>query len=228
MNPSEVETNGRVVTVNWDGSRNNALGRARYQELEQAARSVSTDQVLLLRSSGPNFCAGQDLHEFASAGAAGRAADELRCGADAMTAVLRCAGPVVVLAQGAAVGAGALLVAAADVAVVTESAWLRLPELEFGLPLGKPIARHLLPAPLVRRMLYMGEYVDGPALASIGAARLVAEDELELVGDDAVRRLLNLEPEALRTARGLWDLEAREAVARAYEREVEACKVLLD
>lgn len=228
MNLSELETNGRVVTVSWDGSRNNALGRARYQELEHAARSVSPDQVLLLRSRGPNFCAGQDLHEFAAARSAGRASDELRYGAASVLAVLRCAGPVVVLVQGAAIGAGALLVAAADVAVVAESARLRLPELEFGLPLGKSIAQHLLPEPLVRRMLYTGEDVDAPALASTGAVRLVADDELRRVGDDVVGRLLDLESEALRTARGLWDTEARETIARAYEREVEECMTLLD
>ena len=223
-----METSGRVVTVCWDGTRKNALGRVRYQELEQAARGVSADQVLVLRARGPNFSAGQDLHEFAAARSAGRAAEELTCGANAMTAVLRCAGPVVVLAQGAAIGAGALLVAAADVAVVTESSWMRLPELEFGLPLGKSIAQHMLLEPLVRRMLYTGEHVDAPVMASVGAARLVGDDELRRVGDDIVRRLLSLDPEALRIARRSWETESREDIARAYEREVEECMAMLD
>lgn len=228
MSIAEVEACGRVVTVRWDGSRRNALSRSRYAALAQAARAVSSDQVLVLRSSGPTFCAGQDLDEFTQARAEGRAAEELKHGASAIVSVLRCAGPVVVLAQGAAIGAGALLVTAADVPIVAEGASLRLPELELGLPLGASVAERLLPAPLVRRMLYTGERVDAGVLAEAGAVRMTPPEALEATGEEVIGSLLSLDTSAFGVARGLWDADARAVTARAYEREVEECVRLLE
>ncbi|GGM54973.1 hypothetical protein GCM10011608_44870 [Micromonospora sonchi] len=227
MSGLTVTTVGAVVTVHFDGSRGNALDHERYAGLRAAAESVTADQVLVLRSAGRHFCTGQDLHQHEAAVAEGRFIEELRHGASAVLAVLRCRGPVVVAAQGACVGAGALLVACADVAVLAEDGWLRLPELELGLPLGAAVAERLLPPPLVRRMMLTGEHVEARMLGSSGAARVVPRSDLDATVTQVVDALCHLDPGRRAVARRLWGDDERERAASAYEREVAASVALL-
>lgn len=211
-----------VVTVHLDGSRGNALNHERYASIRAAAEAVTADEVLVLRAAGPHFCTGQDLREYEAAVAQGRVIEELQHGASAVSAVLRCRGPVIVAAQGASIGAGALLVGSADIAVLAEDAWLRLPELELGLPLGAAVAERLLPRPLVRRMMLTGERVDARTLATLGAAQVVPRAELDAAVTQVVDTLRQLDPGPRAVARRLWGDDERERAARAYEREVEA------
>lgn len=227
MSGFTVTTADSVVTVQFDGSRGNALGHERYAAVRAAAESVTPDQVLVLRGAGRHFCTGQDLAEHEAAVADGRVVEELRHGAAALLAVLRCRGPVVVAAQGACIGAGALLVACADVAVLADDAWLRLPELELGLPLGAALAERLLPPPLVRRMMLTGERVNAALLGPLGAAQVVPRYELDATVTATVEALCRLDAGPRAEARRLWGDDERERAARAYEREVAASVSLL-
>lgn len=227
MSGFTLTRDGAVVTVRLDGRRGNAMTRERYAGIRAAAEAVTADQVLVLRGDGDHFCTGQDLREWEAAVAEGRVVAELRHGASAVLAALRCRGPVVVAAQGASIGAGALLVACADVAVLAEDAWLRLPELELGLPLGAAVAERLLPPPLVRRMMLTGERVDAPTLAALGAARVVPRAELDAAVQQVVDALCRVKPGPRAAARRLWGDDERERAATAYEREVEASVALL-
>lgn len=227
MNGLTVTRDGPVVTVRLDGRRGNALNRDRYAAIRAAAEAVAPDQVLVLRGDGDHFCTGQDLREFEAAVAEGRVVEELRHGASAVLAVLRCRGPVVVAAQGAAIGAGALLVACADVAVLTEDAWLRLPELQLGLPLGAAVAERLLPPPLVRRMMLTGERVGAQTLGALGATRVVPRQELDAAVTQIVDALCRIDASPRAVARRLWGDNERLRAANAYEREVEASVAVL-
>lgn len=210
----------RVVTVCFDGTRGNALDPARYAGVRRAAEAVAADEILVIRGEGRHFCVGQDLAALHAARVTGRLEQEVLDGAAAVLAILRCRGPVVVAAQGAAVGAGALIVAAADVVVLAEDAWLGLPELELGLPLGGAVARRLLPAPFVRRMMLTGIRATADDIGAAGGATVVGLTELASEADRLAGRITGLDRPALLDARQLWG--DREGAARSYEFEVQA------
>ncbi len=222
MSGLEVSRGDGVVRLVLDGSRGNALDEERYAGLHAAADSAGPDDVLLLSARGRHFCAGQDLAAHAAAAAAGRSVEALRTGAEAVLAVLECRAPVVVAAQGAAIGAGALLAACADLLVLAEDAWLRLPELRLGLPLGAAVASRLLPGPQVRRMMLDGSDLPAAEVARHGGARLVPRGGLEAAAERAVAGLRGLDRPALLAARALWGDDERARTGRAYRAEVEA------
>ncbi|MEO9198764.1 MAG: enoyl-CoA hydratase-related protein [Antricoccus sp.] len=220
MSPLSVTRDGGLVTACFDGTRGNALDHDRYASLHTAADSVDAGEVLLIRALGRNFCCGQDLTEYAAAAADGRSAAQLRHGTAAILAVLRCRGMVIVAAQGAAIGAGALIVAAADVVVLADDAWFRLPELELGLPLGLAVAERLAPAPVVRRMMLTGSRLTADRLVEV--ATVVPTADLGAESQRLAEHVAGLDGRAVRTARRLWGADERERAAMAYELEVAA------
>ena len=222
-----LRRDGRTVRLLLDGSRGNALGDARYAAIARAAAAAGPDDILLIRAEGRHFSVGQDLEEFRRAVAADRAAAALRHGADAILAVLECRGTVVVAGQGAAVGGGALLLAAAHVAIMAEDAWLELPELRLGMPLGASVAELMLPPPLVRRMMLTSERVPAAQVSAVGGARVVPADQLGAVAEKAAVTISALRTAALATARECWMAPARSRAASGYRREVEVTFGLL-
>ena len=213
---------GRVVTLTLDGTRANALGALGYEAIHDVASALGSDDVLVLRSEGNVFCAGQDLDEFREARMAGEVGALIERGARAVLAVLECQAPVVCAVQGPAVGAGALLAACADVLVLGEDARLSLPELAMGMPLGGAVAARLLPWRLVRRMMLTGYVVDAGELAAHGSCAVVARAELAAATDREVRRLLDRDPLAVSIARQGWGERERERAAEQYRAEVAA------
>jgi methylglutaconyl-CoA hydratase len=128
-------------------------------------------RVVVLRSTGRSFCAGADLNWMRRMGEQSREqneADALRL-ADMFEAIASCPKPVVARVQGAALGGGAGLVTAADLAVASDRAVLGFTEVRLGI----------LPAviaPFVLRKLG-----PGPAQALfLTGERLTAEDALRL------------------------------------------------
>ncbi len=227
MSGLSVTVRSDVVTVCLDGTRKNALNQERYDALKATARAVVPGQILVIRAEGPHFCAGQDLDEHRRVAEAGRAEGALRNAADAILALLRCPGLVVVAAQGAAVGAGALIVAAADVVLLSEDAWLALPELRLGMPLGASVAERLLPAPTVRRMMLTGARIGADQVARAGAAAVHPPALLAQATDEAVAALLALDQQVAGKARTIWGNDERERSALAYAVEVAASVDLL-
>ncbi|GGM45975.1 enoyl-CoA hydratase/isomerase family protein [Dactylosporangium sucinum] len=225
--PLEVRRHGRVVEAQLARPPANALHRELYAALRQTAELVEEGEVLLVTGQGRHFCTGQDLNEYAAAAAAGRAADEVRHGAAAITALLRCRGLVVVAAHGAAIGGGALIVAAADVAILAESAWLSLPELTVGFPLGYAVAARLLPAPTVRRMMLAGERVTAGQVDRLGAARVVPADQLQVTAADVAERMASLDTGVVYAGRPGWGPRERARAAAAYQAEVDTTAALL-
>jgi len=120
-----------VLTLNRPEKRN-ALNLALMESLTVAIESAArlpTCRAIILRSEGPAFCAGLDLHE-AEAGDPAPSAKALKRLYEAI-----CLSPLVTVAaaQGAAMGGGAGLVAACDLAIVSEDFQLAFPEVRRGL-----------------------------------------------------------------------------------------------
>lgn len=213
---------GRVLELVVDRPPINALDGEHYDALAAAFEGAGPDVVVLLRSAARHFCTGQDLGEHEAAKDAEQAAADLRRGAAAIIAALRCEAPIVAAVHGAAIGAGALLACSADVLLTSDDAWFSLPELQVGVTIGGAVAARTLGGALTRRMLLTGERVPAAQIAALGAARTVARDDLESSAHEAAVAVAALDPALAALARSSWGAGEREAAARAYEAEIDA------
>lgn len=184
--------------------------------------------VIVLRSSGPVFCAGHDLAELHTLGN-----DEVKetfalC-AEVMSLIRRSPAPVVGVIQGLATAAGAQLALTTDLPIALAATPVRLPGASLGLPCTSPstaVSRRLGPA-VTYRMLALAEPVRADQLG--GAVEVVAgetQEALEKRVEEVVRQLAECtaaQPQAL----GKWafwtqvGLNGREKGGDGYEEVVE-------
>jgi enoyl-CoA hydratase/carnithine racemase len=127
----------RILTMNRPDKRN-ALNLALTQALIEALRAADADdsvRSLVLTGAGPGFCAGADLSEFKDLTPDKAHLVEQRA---ELTMTLhglfsRLTKPVVTAINGAAMGGGAGLALAGDVAVMSSAARLGYPEVKHGI-----------------------------------------------------------------------------------------------
>jgi enoyl-CoA hydratase/carnithine racemase len=127
----------RILTMNRPDKRNalnNALTEALLEGL-RAADAADAVNVVVLTGAGPAFCAGADLAEFKDLTADNQPVVERRA---QLTMSLheifpRLSKPVITAINGAAMGGGAGLAVAGDLALAAESAKLGYPEVKHGI-----------------------------------------------------------------------------------------------
>ncbi len=205
-----VRREGALVRATLSRPPVNALNSAAYRWLTETCASMRPDECLLIDATGHVFSAYHDREEPPTG-------DALTVGAAALTAVLRCPAPVVVAAQGPAIGAGALLLAAADIPIIASSAWLQLPELDVGVTIGQAILRRLLPPAMASRAFLTSEKI--PA-TNISTAVVCPPEELPQAATNAAQTVLSKSPALITLARRTW--AEREEAATAYEAELAA------
>jgi enoyl-CoA hydratase/carnithine racemase len=134
---SEDRGAARVLTLNRADKRN-ALNTALTQALLDALRAADADEAVgcvVLTGAGQGFCAGADLAEFKDLtpdkGHLVEARAELSM--QLHLAFPKMAKPVVTAINGAAMGGGAGLAIAGDMAVMAEGATLGYPETKHGI-----------------------------------------------------------------------------------------------
>ena len=127
----------RVLTLNRAEKRN-ALNTALTQALLDALRAADADDsvgCVLLTGAGQGFCAGADLAEFKDLTPEKQHLVEARAELTMQLhlAFPRLSKPVVTAINGAAMGGGAGLAIAGDLAVMAEGASLGYPETKHGI-----------------------------------------------------------------------------------------------
>ena len=180
-----IEDHGlvRVVTMNRPDKRN-ALNFALTEALLEGLRAADTDEgvgSIVLTGAGPAFCAGADLSEFKDLTPANAPLVERRA---ELTMQLhgifsRLSKPVVTAINGAAMGGGAGLALAGDVAVMAATARLGYPEVKHG------IVAAIVMANLVRNvgrkaafeLVATGEPIDAARALALGMVNRVAASE---------------------------------------------------
>jgi enoyl-CoA hydratase/carnithine racemase len=132
-----VEDRGavRILTMNRPEKRN-ALNTALTRDLLDALRAADRDEsirVIVLTGAGQGFCAGADLSEFK--GLKDPQAAEARAELTMQLHLVfsRMSTPVIAAINGAAMGGGAGLAIAGDLAVMAEDAKLGYPETKHGI-----------------------------------------------------------------------------------------------
>jgi enoyl-CoA hydratase len=182
-----IENRGsvRILTMNRPDKRN-ALNLALSEALLAGLRATERDEsvrAIVLTGAGPAFCAGADLTEFKDLQPENAHLVETR--AD-LTMTLqgifsRLSKPVITAINGAAMGGGAGLALAGDVALMASTAKLGYPEVKHG------IVAAIVMANLVRNvgrkaafeLVAAGEPVDAARACTLGLVnRVTAPDQL--------------------------------------------------
>jgi enoyl-CoA hydratase/carnithine racemase len=223
----------RVITFDRPEARN-AFNFAMYREVAEAIEAaVAADEVraLVLTGRGSAFSAGQDLGEMARI-ASGEPNDGIAGGFPALIdALLGCPKPVLAAVNGVGVGLGLTLLAHCDVVLVDETARLRAPFAELGVP-PEAGSSYLLPARLgwqqAARVLLCAEWISAGEAVEAGIALRVCPAGTVL--DETIEvatRLAGYVPEAVQEIKRLMRAPERSAVDEALRRENDAFSRLL-
>lgn len=210
--PVAVERAGPVVTVRLDRPEvRNAFDDRLAAVLRETFEALSADdaaRVIVLRGAGDGFCAGGDLAWMRRSGALApeRNLEDARAFAAAYAAVDRCPKPVVARVMGVALGGGAGLVAACDVAVSAASTVFGFPEVRLGI-VPAAIAPYVVGKigwSQARRWFLTGERFDAATALRLGLVHEVVPDaEVDAAVARTVTSLLACGPQALARAKRL-------------------------
>jgi enoyl-CoA hydratase len=185
--PINVTLKDGVGVLTLDKAPVNALTTDLYKSLIETLSEITERgdlRALVVASARPNvFCAGADIHEFASRlpGTATLADEQRqRLARQAYDALLDFPYPTVAALRGAALGAGAVLVACCDVRIAGESLLLGLPEIDVVRCGGGRHLMRILPQGVVRQMYFAGSRLGSSAALALGAVNEVVSDEAVL------------------------------------------------
>ncbi len=158
-------------------------------------------RVVVLGGDGPSFCAGADLDWMRRASDLSEPANRADAWhlATMLRAVADCKHPVVSQVQGMAIGGGAGLVAATDIAIAAESAQFAFSEVRLGLT-PATVSPHVIDkigAGRAAPLFLTGDRFSAEHAAAIGLIyRAVPDDQLASAVEDVVQSVLLGGPKA--------------------------------
>jgi methylglutaconyl-CoA hydratase len=202
-----IERDGPVLRITLARpDRRNAFDAALIAELAEAFVDVGRARAVVLAGDGPSFSAGADVDWMRAS--ADLSYEENVADANALRAMLEtidgCPAPVVARVRGHALGGGAGLVAAADVAVAATDAVFAFSEVKLGIvpAVISPFALAAIGGRAARRYFLTGERFDAATALRIGLVHEVADD-LDAAVERVVEELLSAGPLAVRWAKRL-------------------------
>ena len=223
-----VENRGavRILTLNRPEKRN-ALNSELTQALLDALRAADADEsvgCIVLTGAGQGFCAGADLSEFKDLQQALAAENRAELTMQLHLAFSQIRKPVISAINGHAMGGGAGLAIAADLAVMAEGAKLGYPEPRHG------IVAAIVMANLVRQvgrkaafeLVSLGEPVDAQQALRLGMVNRVTSAE-NVVGEAVAiaEKLAAVKREAMAETKRLFhevvDLPLEKALERGRD-----------
>ncbi|HEX7052988.1 MAG TPA: enoyl-CoA hydratase/isomerase family protein [Burkholderiales bacterium] len=226
---SEDRDGVRILTLNRPEKRN-ALDTALTRALLEALRATDEDdavRAIVLTGAGPAFCAGADVSEFK--GLADPKAAEARAELTMHLHLIfsKLIKPVVTAINGAAMGGGAGLAIAGDLAVMAAGAKLGYPETRHG------IVAAIVMANLVRQvgrksafeLVSLGEPIGAARALELGMVNRVVADAAVL--DEALAlaaRLAAVHPPAMALTKRLFHEAADLPLEQALEKGRDANK----
>ncbi len=224
----QTELAGGVLTVTLARpEKKNAITQAMYAALAEATRRARTDdavRVLLFRSEGDSFSAGNDIADFIAIGSQGEGQVIDAPVFHFLRALADLDKPAVAAVRGRAVGIGLTLLLHCDMVVVAEDALLSAPFINLALA-PEAASSMLLPAVLGHQRAFevfaLGEPIDGRTAVAWGLAnRAVPADQVDAVAAELAGRLAARAPNSIRKTKRLmrdterlWDLMLREGEA---------------
>jgi methylglutaconyl-CoA hydratase len=189
----------------------NAFDGETVRELTTAIVAVSASElvrVIVLGGQGPVFSSGADIEWMRAVAGYSREqnVDDARELAGLFFAIDRSPKPVVARVQGAALGGGAGLVAAADIAIAAADARFGFSEVRLGLvpAVISPWVVRRIGLSAARELFLTGERFSAEEAARIGLVRhVVPPEQLDQAVEARVRELLYAAPGAIAAAKAL-------------------------
>jgi enoyl-CoA hydratase/carnithine racemase len=202
-----VERDGSVLRITLARpDRRNAFDAELIAELSQAFVDGGRARAVVLAGEGASFCAGADVEWMRAS--VGLSLDGNIADANAMRqmfeAIDQCPAPVVARVQGHALGGGAGLVAAVDIAIAEPGAVFAFSEVKLGIipAVISPFTLAKIGPGAARRYFLTGERFDAETALRIGLVSEVAA-ELDAAVERVVAELLSAGPHAARWAKRL-------------------------
>ncbi len=186
--------------------RRNAFDAALIRELAEAFVAVGRARAVVLAGDGPSFSAGADVEWMRAS--AELSYEENLADANALRAMLEaidgCPAPVVARVQGHALGGGAGLVAASDIAVAAPDAVFAFSEVKLGIipAVVSPFVLARIGPGAARRYFVTGERFTAETALRIGLVHELAAN-LDAAVERVVAELLSAGPQAARWAKRL-------------------------
>jgi enoyl-CoA hydratase/carnithine racemase len=213
----------RILTMNRPEKRNALNSELTHALLEALRRADNAEDVgcVVLTGAGQGFCAGADLTEFKGLQDPRAAEERAELTLQLHLAFPRCSKPIVAAVNGAAMGGGAGLAIAADIAVMTASAKLGYPEAKHG------IVAAIVMANLVRQvgrkaafeLVALGEPIGADRALELGMVnRVVADRDLMPQALSYAEKLAAVAPAARAQTKRLFHEVADLPLAAALER----------
>ena len=203
----QVERDGDVLRITLTRpDRHNAFDAELIGELAEAFVDVGRARAVVLAGEGRSLSAGADVDWMRAS--VDLTLDENVADANALRRMLEaidaCPAPVVARVQGYALGGGAGLVAAADIAIAARDAVFAFSEVKLGIipAVISPFALAKIGPGAARRYFLTGERFDAETALRIGLVHEVADD-LDAAVDRVVGELLSAGPHAARWAKRL-------------------------
>ena len=221
-----VEADGPVRTVILNRPAElNAINQSLHRAMAIIWAQLASDleaRVVILTGAGRAFSAGGDLDWISSFPHDPVARDDsLREGAQIIEEMLRFPLPVISAVNGAAVGLGCSLAVLADVALISERAYLADPHVSVGLVAGDGGAAFwplLTPILRSRHYLFTGDRIPAAEAVELGlATRAVPPDELLPEARRLALRLAGQPAEALRGTKRVVNMHLSRALAGAMQ-----------
>jgi len=219
----------RILTLNRPEKRN-ALDTGLSRALLEALRAADGDETVrcvVLTGAGPAFCAGADLGEFKGLRDPQAAETRAELTMQLHLAFSKMVTPVVTAINGPAMGGGAGLAIAGDLAVMAQGAKLGYPETKHG------IVAAIVMANLVRQigrkaafeLVALGEPIDAKRALALGMVnRLVTRARLMKTALALAAQLAALSKPAMAQTKQLFHEVADLSLERALERGRDANK----
>jgi methylglutaconyl-CoA hydratase len=227
-----VDESDGVVFVTLDRPEvHNAFNEVLIAELIECFGGIESRRsarLVVLRSNGPNFCAGADLNWMSKMVAYTRE-ENIRDSSllAKMYAVMNeCPLPIIGRIQGAAIGGGVGLVAVCDIAITTRESKFGLSEVKLGIlpAVISPYVISKIGQSHARALFLTGERFDADRALRAGLVHRVVEgaDALDAAVNDTIAQLRTSGPEAVRECKRLIGFVATHELADAIPYTIEA------
>ena len=208
--------------------KKNSITQAMYASLAEAVNGARADEavrVVLFRSEGDSFSAGNDILDFIAISQAGGGGQMIEAPVfQFLRAMAELDKPAVAAVRGRAVGIGLTLLLNCDMVVVAEDALMSVPFVNLALA---PEAASSMLLPMVIghqrafEMFALGEAIDGRTALAWGIAnRCVPSAEVDEVAAGLAAKIAQRAPNSIRKtkrlmrdAEALWSLMQREGEA---------------
>jgi Enoyl-CoA hydratase/carnithine racemase len=185
----------------------NAQNAELRNEIIQAFDAFNDDdnvRCVILTAHGDVFSAGADISERPAIKKRGPGAywGHNRLVREASLAIADCSKPVIAAVNGPAIGAGFGLMAACDIWIASNNAYVSMPEINVGLAGGTALLQRVFGKSRARRMFYTGMKVSADELYRLGLIEAsLPRDELLPYAKALAKEIASKAPLALQYAK---------------------------